>query len=102
MLTMSASVRASHPYFSQNPTPPKTPPSFSEGKLFFHNWPEPETFPEDEHYEDPSLFGYFEERKLLSDPYCDTYCDIDDGKLSVTRQDVLLLHAPKQRYVFTR
>jgi hypothetical protein len=79
-----------------NPTPPKTPPGFAEeGQILFHNWPEPETFPEDE-YPDVTLFGSFEERKFV-----DT-SESDQIDFDVTHQDVLLLHAPKERYAHTR
>lgn len=68
-------------------TPPKTPPADSEVKRF-HNWPEPETEPEEVHFEIP-WSNYVE--------------SADDADVfHVPHQNVLLLHGPKQKYQHTK
>lgn len=74
-------------------TPPRTPPGFSEEIEFFPNWPEPETFPEEEYLD--SIIGCFEGPQF-------PFKIVDDEEPNITHQDVLLLHAAKQRYAHTR
>ena len=70
----------------QTLTPPKTPPPGRE--IIFHNWPEPETEPEENlYFEAPWGYGPIEEE--------------EDG-LPAKHQEVLLLHGVKQRYAHTR
>ncbi|TVY59719.1 Trans-enoyl reductase lepG [Lachnellula suecica] len=66
-------------------TPPETPPIGSERKPI-HNWPEPETEPEEVYFEIPWTSSSQE----------------TDGNFNVPHQDVLLLHGPKQKYEHTK
>ncbi|KAG4031467.1 hypothetical protein MFRU_009g02400 [Monilinia fructicola] len=69
-------------------TPPKTPESYGYQKVF-HNWPEPETEPEGIY-----LHSETEGSREKDDSSHDSHLD-------VSHQEVLLLHAPKQRYAHT-
>jgi hypothetical protein len=80
----------------QSITPPKTPTELSEGNQFFHHWPEPETFPENDL---DSTFGNYKEHESVKDANSTTG---DDVEFNVTHQDVLLLHASRQRYSYTK
>ncbi|TVY34216.1 Trans-enoyl reductase, partial [Lachnellula subtilissima] len=71
-------------------TPPKTPPADSQVRLF-HNWPEPETEPDEVHFEIP-WSNYIES--------ADDADEADD--FHVPHQNVLLLHGPKQKYQHTK
>lgn len=68
-------------------TPPKTPPADKEPRLV-HNWPEPETEPEEIQFELP--WGNALEEIANA------------GGFHVSHQDVLLLHGPKQKYEHTK
>jgi len=75
----------------QSLTPPETPPREKTEARLVHPWPEPETTPEDAF---PSKrlkthhIGENEEPQL--EPF------------NITKQEVLLLHGPKQRYAHTK
>jgi hypothetical protein len=72
----------------QSLTPPKTPPPDCE--VIFHNWPEPETSPEDPlYFEAP---WEYDANQILQ----------DDKGFTVRHQEVLLLHGVKQRYAHTK
>ncbi|EKD16923.1 uncharacterized protein L3040_006210 [Drepanopeziza brunnea f. sp. 'multigermtubi'] len=66
-------------------TPPETPPYEKHATKPVHPWPEPETAPEASNQK---------RRKTL------VHDEVDD--FNVSHQDVLLLHAPKQRYAHTQ
>lgn len=95
--TMNAMRGASQIYISQSSEQtlslPRTPPWFLEGVQNFPNWPEPETFPEEEYLD--STFGFFEGPQF-------PYKVLGEDEPNTTHQDVLLLHAAKQRYAHTR
>ncbi|CAL3967898.1 unnamed protein product [Diplocarpon coronariae] len=69
----------------QSMSPPETPPLEENSTHPIHPWPEPETAPE----------GLARKRRRTVD------ADESDD-FNVEHQDVLLLHAPRQRYAHTR
>jgi hypothetical protein len=72
-------------------TPPKTPPPGRQNGLKrMHNWPEPETIPEDE------LPSKRRKTKTRDHEY------VEVAEFNVPHQEVLLLHAPKQKYTHTK
>ncbi|KAH6724550.1 hypothetical protein BKA61DRAFT_536174 [Leptodontidium sp. MPI-SDFR-AT-0119] len=70
----------------QSLTPPETPPHDKHTTQPLHPWPEPETAPEE---------VVRKRRKTLVK-------DASTEEFNLTHQDVLLLHAPKQRYEHTK
>ncbi|PVH86522.1 GroES-like protein [Cadophora sp. DSE1049] len=68
----------------QSLTPPETPPYDKISTQPLHPWPEPETVPEETVVR--------KRRKTL----------VEDVEFNLTHQEVLLLHAPKQRYEHTK
>jgi hypothetical protein len=72
----------------QTLTPPKTPPPDCE--VIFHNWPEPETTPEEPPYFEAPW--EYDVNQILQ----------DNKGFTVRHQEVLLLHGVKQRYAHTR
>ncbi|KAK0127125.1 hypothetical protein ONS96_006683 [Cadophora gregata f. sp. sojae] len=68
----------------QSLTPPETPPYDKITTQPLHPWPEPETVPEE------TILR--KRRKTL----------VEDVEFNLTHQEVLLLHAPKQRYEHTK
>ncbi|CZT01008.1 related to oxidoreductase [Rhynchosporium agropyri] len=69
----------------QSLTPPKTPPHHKQSVQPLHPWPEPETAPEE---------IVRKRRKTIAQ-------DASTKEFDLTHQNVLLLHAPKQRYEHT-
>ncbi|KAE8445443.1 hypothetical protein EG329_013456 [Mollisiaceae sp. DMI_Dod_QoI] len=72
-------------------TPPETPPGQERQAKIIHNWPEPDVALE----EDPAR-----KRIKLVQSSGEVLAEIND--FDVVEQDVLLLHAPKQRYAHTK
>lgn len=70
-------------------TPPQTPPTPELDYKFVHPWPEPETEPE-------KISPKFEIK-----PTSEDVSNLIDDDLSITYQEVLLLHGAKQKYVHT-
>ncbi|KAL2075958.1 hypothetical protein VTL71DRAFT_901 [Oculimacula yallundae] len=70
----------------QSLTPPETPPYDKQSTQPLHPWPEPETAPEE---------VVRKKRKTVAE-------DVSTEEFDLTHQDVLLLHAPKQRYEHTK
>tara|TARA_R110002060_G_scaffold5448_2_gene8435 strand:+ start:518 stop:928 length:411 start_codon:yes stop_codon:yes gene_type:complete len=68
----------------QSLTPPETPPYDKIATQPLHPWPEPETAPVEN--------AVRKRRKTL----------VEDVEFNITHQEVLLLHAPKQRYEHTK
>jgi hypothetical protein len=74
----------------QSLTPPETPPSDDTDFKLIHPWPEPETVPEELFLPKRRKTHHDEEaRDPLNEPF------------QVSNQEVLLLHAPKQKYAYT-
>ena len=71
-------------------TPPKTPP-LSGSERFVRNWLEPET----------ALEKTFEFKRLTIQNVDMTEV-VEGGRFNVPHQQVLLLHAPRQKYAHTR
>lgn len=73
-------------------TPPQTPPDLQPHIVkIIHPWPEPET--------EPEYRGSVKRRKTSSTKHKEI---IPTEAFDVLHQEVLLLHAPKQRYAHTK
>ncbi|KAH8601555.1 hypothetical protein B0O99DRAFT_606896 [Bisporella sp. PMI_857] len=82
------------PAHEQTFTPPKTPPC-AEKELktkIVHPWPEPETEPEED----------FSKRRKIDTALDVVRAEADAETFNVTHQEVLLLHAAKERYAHTK
>jgi hypothetical protein len=74
----------------QSLTPPETPPAQEGQARLMHNWPEP----------DIAIEGAPAAKRRKIDNSRDVQIEVEE--FDAKEQDVLLLHAPKQRYAYTK
>lgn len=73
----------------QSITPPESPPREDVKRKVIHHWPEPDVGPEEEH---------ISKRRRITRAVVEEAVE----EFNMPHQEVLLLHAPKQRYMHTR